>query len=77
MKITFDYLEKNGFASVTDLCRKLVKDGSPFETIEVYRGDMLCLTVTDVEKASRLMPGSSGWKTYNRTRGTASPEALD
>lgn len=84
MKITFKDLEDLKCPSVTDYCRLLVKEndewcmgGGPGKlrgepelpsTIEVYRGDMLCLTVTDVRKAATIMPTGIGWKVYDRRR---------
>jgi hypothetical protein len=71
MKITFDWLEEHEFASVTDYCRALVKQdpGSLLgDKIEVYRGDMLCLTVTDINVAAGLEPASSGWQKYTGKR---------
>lgn len=56
MKITFDFLEEQGFEGVCDYCRFLIKNANyPLDDkIEVYRGDMLCLTVTDIYAASKL-----------------------
>lgn len=53
MKITFKDLEEADCESVTDYCRLLIKQGSSKKTLEVYRGEMLCLTV-DVREASKL-----------------------
>ncbi len=62
LKITWDELETLGCPSVTDYCRVLVKDKkTPLpDRIEVYRRDMLCLTVNDVKAASELQPLSTG-----------------
>lgn len=49
MKITFE--DMNGM-NIPRYCRKIMKEDYP-ETLEIYRGDMLCLTV-DVDKASQL-----------------------
>lgn len=71
MKITFNELEDRGFDSVTDYCRELMKDPGPWlgDKIEVYRGEMLCLTVTDIPAAARLEPRSTGgFKLYKRSR---------
>lgn len=53
MRIDFKYLEDNKYNSVTDYCRVLVKQEDYPKTLNVYRGDMLCLTV-DVAKAALL-----------------------
>lgn len=53
MKIDFKYLEDNGYNSVTDYCRVLVKQEDFPKTIYIYRDEMLCLTV-DTEKAALL-----------------------
>jgi hypothetical protein len=50
MKITF---EEIGYLNVPQYCRKLIDEENYPKTLEIYRGDMLCLTV-DVEGASRL-----------------------
>lgn len=71
MKITFDELEKMKCASVTDYCRVLMKkdpDKYKDETIEVYRGEMLCLTVTNVCEAAEVEPTGSGWQKYTGRR---------
>lgn len=39
--------------NVPKYCRKLMKGEYP-KTLEIYRGNMLCLTV-DVEKASKML----------------------
>jgi len=73
MKITFNWLEENDYASVTDYCRELVRfhkndpDYLKNEAIEVYRGDMLCLTVSDIEKAATIMPHNNRWAKYDKT----------
>ena len=68
MKITFDWLEEHGYESVTDYCRELMKDPGPWlgDKIEVYRGNMLCLTVTDIKAAAKLIPLDCRWKKYNK-----------
>lgn len=70
MRITFDWLEAEGYPSVTDFCRDLVKDHQDEEitSIEVYRGDMLCLTVTDIRKAATLQPTDNGWRIVKKDR---------
>lgn len=81
MKVTFNWLEENDYDSVTDYCRDLVRfhkndpDYLKNETIEVYRGDMLCLTVSDIEKAATLQPVSCRWQKYDRRREEGSVEA--
>lgn len=69
IKTTFDGLEEMGFESVTDFCRALIKEPGPYEVspetkIEVYRGDMLCLTVNDIRKAAKLRPTGVGFTKY-------------
>jgi hypothetical protein len=64
VKLTFEELEKMGYPSVTDYCRVLVNSGTSEGTIEVYRGEMLCLTVTDIGEAAKIEPSSSGWRMY-------------
>lgn len=79
LKITWDELEKMGYPSVTDYCRVLVKEkdlydmgGGPGklkeitlpDRIEIYRGDMLCMTVTDVAEAAKLEPAPVGFRKY-------------
>lgn len=49
MKITFEDLRG---MNVPAYCRKIMKKDYP-KTLEIYRGEMLCLTV-DVEKAAKL-----------------------
>lgn len=64
-KITFDELEKAGYVSVTDYCRYLVtKEKDIPNRIEVYRNEMLCLTVNDVPLAATLEPSGTGWNKY-------------
>lgn len=56
LRTTWDELEAAGYVSVTDYCRFLVKQPDPLPNrIEVYRGEMLCMTVTDVAEAAKLM----------------------
>lgn len=63
MQITFNDLAGMGYESVTDYCRQLIKDGVDDETLYVYRGDMLCLTV-DILGASKLRISDYKWKSY-------------
>lgn len=80
IKITFDELEKGKWPSVTDYCRYLVSINSAAETVEVYRGDMLCLIVTDIKKAATLQPTGTDWIKYqppeSRRPNKASPEPV-
>lgn len=63
IKTDWDELEKLGYVSVTDYCRHLVKQGDKLpDRIEVYRGEMLCITVTDVAVAATLEPTGLGWR---------------
>lgn len=66
IEITFKDLEEQGYESVTDFCRYLISTGGKFENtkIHVYRGDMLCLIVNDIEKASKLRPTTEGFKSW-------------
>lgn len=79
LKITWDELETMGYASVTDYCRYLVSEyelyqmgGGPGklkevrlpDRIEIYRGEMLCMTVTDVVEAAKLEPADGGFVKY-------------
>lgn len=66
-KTTWDELESLGYASVTDYCRDLVKDPkTPLpDRIEIYRGEMLCMTVTNVLEASKVQPSGIGFVPYN------------
>lgn len=74
MKITFDWLEEHDYPSVTDYCRDLVKTRDFPETLEVYRGDMLCLTVTDIKAAAKLRPAiEKGFVKYNAPRNVQEP----
>lgn len=69
LKITWDELEKLGYPSVTDYCRVLVKKGKKLpDRIEIYRGEMLCMTVTDVAEAAKIMPTGSGFISYDSTK---------
>lgn len=72
LKITWDELEKLGYASVTDYCRVLVKfkKGKKLpDRIEIYRGEMLCMTVTDVSEAAKLEPTGTGFTKYTEGSG--------
>lgn len=70
INITFDWLKHHGYESVTDYCRDLVKTGDYNKKIAVWRGDMLCLTVTDVYAASKLVPNpEGGWSKYIDSKG--------
>jgi len=51
MKLQFSDL---GSMNVPKYCRKIMKMDDYPKTLEIYRGDMLCLTV-NVDKASRLL----------------------
>lgn len=69
MKITFDDLERWGYDSVTDYCRHLVEyapeSGQDLkDKIEVYRGDMLCLTVQSIEEGAKLEPTGTRFAKY-------------
>lgn len=68
MKITFDWLEEHKYPSVTDLCRELVREGDADGIIEVYRNDMLCLTVTDIKAAATIMSKDGRWSKFDKTR---------
>lgn len=49
MKIEFKDINRN----IPSYCRKIMKEKDYPKTLEVYRGEMLCLDV-NVEKASKL-----------------------
>src|SRR6185436_17052378 len=80
-KFEWKDLEEAGYASVTDYCRYLVAN-HPTDLpnrLEIYRGEMLCMTVTDVTIAATLEPSSDGWTKYtlgstqNARRSVAKP----
>lgn len=68
IEITFKDLEELGYESVTDFCRYLISTGGKFENtkIHVYRGDMLCLVVNDINEAAKLQPNGyrAGFRKY-------------
>lgn len=69
VKTTWDELEELGYASVTDYCRFLVKQGKKLpDRIEVYRGDMLCITVPDVAEAAKIEPTGRDFRPHRPTR---------
>lgn len=72
IETTFDMLERENYESVTDFCRYLISTGGRFENIQihVYRGDMLCLKVNDIYKASQLYPRDrGGWQKHRSRKG--------
>lgn len=75
LKMDWKDLEKMGYDSVTDYCRYLVEadpENLPGR-IEMYRGEMLCLSVFDVKEASELEPrGRGGFQKY-RQKGRKAP----
>lgn len=76
MKITFKDLEDSNCVGVTDYCRLLVSENKEDlnQTVEVYRGDMLCLIVKDIKKAATIMAKDCKWIKYDRTRRKATQE---
>ncbi len=65
---TFDYLEEQGYPSVTDYCRFLMElNPERYEDmpVEVYRGERLCLIVKSVKEGAKIQPSSSGFVSYN------------
>lgn len=72
IRLSFKDLEDEGYPSVTDYCRDLVKNFGYQEgtidncKIEVYRGEMLCLTVTDIRKAATIQPDDNGWRKVHK-----------
>lgn len=80
LKVTFDELKEMGFVGVTDYCRYLVEHDyhiyGPHNTIEVYRGDRLCLKVNNIAKAAEIMAKDSHWIKYDKTRRKATQEPL-
>ncbi len=74
MKITFKDLEDMDFKSVTDYCRFLISEGREDleQTIEVYRGKMLCLTVSSVKYGASVEPRvEGGFKRFVRRPGAS------
>lgn len=68
IKITFKQLEDWNCASVTDYCRLLISENKrdySGDTVEVYRGDMLCLTVTDISTTAKLQPNGIEFVKYH------------
>lgn len=77
MKI--DFKDMNGFDAAR-YCRKIMKEEGYPKTLEIYRGDMLCLTV-DVEKASKLKLVENDiaglhYRTYRPTRFSIGPDEV-
>jgi len=75
MKITVEFLEEQGMDSVTDYCRYLMEHWDypcpyhPDEKIEVYRGDMLCYTVSSIKWGASMKPNPrGGFIKYNAPR---------
>lgn len=69
LKTTWKELEDLGYTSVTDYCRMLIAEKKPIpDRIEIYRGEMLCMTVTSVTEAAKIEPSSKGWRKYRPTR---------
>lgn len=68
-KTTWDELASLGYASVTDYCRFLVKEGKKLpDRIEIYRGDMLCMTIPNVAATALVEPEGSTWRQHRPTR---------
>jgi hypothetical protein len=71
LKTTWQELEDAGYASVTDYCRFLVKQKRKLpDRIEIYRDEVMCMTVTNVKEAAKFEPKSDGWRKYASTRGS-------
>lgn len=66
LRITFKELEDLGCSSITDYCRLLMNQSVRFAdaSVEVYRGDMLCLTVTNIAEGAKLEPTGVGFAKY-------------
>lgn len=78
IQLSFDTLhDELGYASVTDYCRDLVKtrDNLDGVRIELFRGEMLCLTVNDIKYAATMQPTGRGWTKYDKRRNRGSVEA--
>lgn len=78
MKITFDELDKMDYSSVTDYCRFLIEEDAEYYgnlSLEVYRGEMLCLTVRSIEEGSKIMPTGTHWIKYDKSKRKASLQA--
>lgn len=67
INITFDWLNENNYPSVTDFCRYLVSTGGKFDgvKINIYRREMLCYIVNNIEEAAKVIPVDCRWKKYN------------
>lgn len=77
LKTTWDELKEKGFPSVTDYCRFLIKQGTELPNrIEVYRGDMLCMTVTDVSEVAKLEPNGVDFVKYTEGSGLKARRSL-
>jgi len=70
VKTTFKELEELGCQSVTDYCRLMMNQSVLFAnaSVEVYRGDMLCLTVSSVKEGAKIQPGITEWDKYDKRR---------
>lgn len=78
VRLTFEDLETMSYPSVTDYCRYLEEHLDIYAsvtTVEVYRGEMLCLTVKDIKKAATLQPVNCRWMKYDKRRNKGSVEA--
>lgn len=77
IKTNWKWLEDNGYPSVTDFCRYAVGSGVyPLNTsVEVYRGEMLCLTVSSLEYGAKYMPTGIGFEKYDKTKRRRLPQA--
>ena len=63
MKITFEEMEG---MNVPKYCRKIMKETFP-DTLEIYRNDMLCLTVNVAEAAElRLVENENEGPLYKK-----------
>jgi hypothetical protein len=75
LKIQIKDMEECGYNSVTDYCRMLVKfhKNNPEDLpkgIELYRGDMLCMTIPNIAATATVEPGGTDWNKYSGRRGS-------
>lgn len=77
IKISFKDLEDSNCQSVTDYCRLLVSENfvDLDQTLEVYRGDMLCLIVNNIKQAAELYPEGATFRKW-RPRDRAEPRTF-
>lgn len=69
---TFEDLKRMGHPSVTDYCRELMQlnpERYAEMSVEIRRGETVCLTVRSVKEGSELEPDPSyGFRRYRKDR---------